>query len=47
MWCLFCHYLFIMSPSFGGTGRLGFVIVAFPGYDYIIDSRYLDFAYLK
>ena len=27
-----CHYVFFISPSFGASGRLCFVIVAFPGY---------------
>ena len=27
--CLFCHYLFPILPSFGASGRLFFVIVAF------------------
>ena len=29
---VFCHYLFLISPSFGGLGRLCFVIVALPGW---------------
>ena len=29
---LFCHYLFLISPSFSSSGRLCFWIVAFPGY---------------
>ena len=29
---LFCHYLFLVSPSFGALGRLCFVIVTYPGY---------------
>ena len=32
---LFCHYLFLSSPSFGASGRLCFLIVAFPGYFHI------------
>ena len=28
-WCLFCQYVFLFSPSFGTSGRLCFVIVAF------------------
>ena len=29
---LFCHYLFLMSPALGASGRLCFMIVAFPWY---------------
>ena len=32
MLCLFCHYLFLTSPSFGSSGGLYLVIVTFPGY---------------
>ena len=35
MWRLFCHYLFLISPSFGVSGRLCFVTVVFPGYLHI------------
>ena len=31
----FCPYLFLISPSFGASGRLCFVIVAFSGYLYL------------
>ena len=31
MWRVFCHYLFLISPSFGASGGLCFVIVAFLG----------------
>ena len=34
-WCLFSHYLFLISSSFGASKRLRFVIVAFPGYLYL------------
>ena len=27
-----CHYLFLISPSFGRGGRLCFVSIALPGY---------------
>ena len=29
MLCLFCDYFILISPSFGGPGRLYFVILAF------------------
>ena len=29
---LFCHYMFLTSPSFSSLGRLCFVIVALPEY---------------
>ena len=32
MWRLFCYYVFLISPSFGASGRLRFVMVAFPVY---------------
>ena len=32
MWRLFCHCLFFLSISFGTSGSLFFLIVAFPGY---------------
>ena len=32
MWCLFCYCLFLISPYLGPSGKLCFVIVAFPGY---------------
>ena len=32
MWNSSCHYLFSVSPAFGASGRLCFVIVTFPGY---------------
>ena len=32
VWRLFCHYLFLISPDFDASGRLCFLIVAFPGY---------------
>ena len=32
MWCFCCPYLFLISPSFGASGGLCFVILAFPGY---------------
>ena len=38
MWRLFCHYLFLISLSFDASGRLCFVIVAFPGYPHIYFS---------
>ena len=28
----FCHCLFLVSPSFGASGSLYFVIAAFPGF---------------
>ena len=31
MGSLFCHYLFLISPSFGASGGLYFVIAAFLG----------------
>ena len=31
MWCLFCH-LFLISPSFGASGRPCFATVVFSGY---------------
>ena len=31
-WHLFCPYIFFTSPSFGASGGLCVVIVAFPGY---------------
>ena len=33
--CLFFNHLFLMSPTFGVSGRLCFVVVAFPGYLYL------------
>ena len=41
MWRLFCHYLFLISPSFGVSGGLCFVIVAFPGYLHLYFSSLL------
>ena len=39
LWHLFCHYLFLISPSAGATGRLGFVIVAFLCiFTYVFDT---------
>ena len=35
MWLLFCHCLFLVSPSFGTPGKLCFVIVAFFEYLHI------------
>ena len=35
IWRLFCHYLFLISPSFGASGRLSFVGLSFPGYLYL------------
>ena len=35
MWSLYCSYLILISPSFGASGRLCFVIVAFPGYRHL------------
>ena len=32
---LLCHYLFLISRSFGASGCLCFVTVAFPGYLHI------------
>ena len=32
MWCLFCPYLFLISPSFGASEGLCSKILAFPGY---------------
>ena len=32
MWRWFCHYLFLISHSFGASGMLCFVTVAFSGY---------------
>ena len=32
MWRLFCHYLFLIYPSFSVSGRLCFLIVVYPGY---------------
>ena len=40
MWHLFCHYLFLISPSFGALGRLCFVIVAFPDIFYYIGIKH-------
>ena len=31
MWRLFCHYLYLISPSFSGSGSFGFMTVAFSG----------------
>ena len=31
IWRLFCHDLFLISPSFGAFGKLFYMIVAFPG----------------
>ena len=36
---LFCHYLFLISPSFRASGRPYFVIVAFSGYPLIFRQR--------
>ena len=36
--CLFCHCLFLRSPCFGASGRLCFMIVAFPGYFHLYFS---------
>ena len=35
MWCLFCPYLFLISPAFGISERLCFETVVFPGYLYL------------
>ena len=43
MWRLFCHYLFLISPSFGASGRLCFVIVTFSGYTHTLGSISLIF----
>ena len=32
MWRLFCHYLFLISPTFGASARLCLVNVAFSLY---------------
>ena len=32
MWRLLCDYLFLISPSFGASGWLCFLMVALPGY---------------
>ena len=32
MCVLFCYYLFLISPSFGTSGKLCFVIMGFPVY---------------
>ena len=41
IWRLFCHYLFLISPSFGALGRLFIMTVAFPGYLYLSFYRFL------
>ena len=38
MWRLLCHFLFLIFPSFGALGRLGFMTVAFPGYHHLYFS---------
>ena len=38
MWRLLYHYLFPISPYFGVSGRLCFVIVTFPGYLHLYSS---------
>ena len=35
MWSLFCHYLFLIFPSFGAPGGLCVMLVAFPEYFYL------------
>ena len=35
MWSLFCHYLFLISPSFGASWGLNFVIKAFAFSGYL------------
>ena len=39
MWRLFCHYLFLISPSFGASGGLCFIIVAFPGCPHMFEQN--------
>ena len=39
MWCLICHYLFLISPSVGSWGKLCLATVAFGGYLHIIFGR--------
>ena len=39
---LVCYCLFLICPSFGTSGRLCFVIVAFPGYRHIRFSTYFS-----
>ena len=50
MWYLFCYSLFIISPSFGASGRLCLLIVAFPGClhlrFFVISCVHVDFACL-
>ena len=41
MWNSSCYYLFSVSPAFGASGRLCFVIVAFPGYFHLY--KYLSY----
>ena len=41
MWHLFCHHMFLISPSFGASSKLCFVIVAFSGYfTHILGIKY-------
>ena len=40
------HYLFFISPSFGASGRLFFLIVTFPGYLSIFLQCLYDWAQL-
>ena len=46
MWRLICDYLFVIFHSFGVSGRLRFVIVAFPGYIQLYFSDYLNLAFV-
>ena len=45
---LFCHILFLINSCFDSSGRLYFVIMAFPGYFNILlhKYRYLLYVYV-
>ena len=34
MWRLFCHCLFLISPSFGASGKLWFLIMGILTYNF-------------
>ena len=38
MWHLFCHCLFLISPSFSASEGLCFIILAFPAYLHLFFS---------
>ena len=39
---LFCHYVYLISPSFGASGGLWFMSAAFSGYLYILYGNHIS-----